>query len=66
MRPLLLALVLLAGCAAPPKGPDLINASIAVTAGHADDPGTILSPLQRKARTADSDAWQKVRCRLRC
>ena len=52
----------LGGCyTAPPEGLDLIEDSIAVTAGHAADPKGELSPLAEAAFLADHDAWQKAR-----
>lgn len=57
-----LLLVILAGCyTAPQEALDLVEDSIAVTAGHAADPKDELSPLAEAAFLADHDAWQKVR-----
>jgi hypothetical protein len=64
MKKLLLPLLLLltVGCyTAPQEALDLVNDSIAVTAGHAADPKNELSPLAESAFLADHDAWQKVR-----
>lgn len=59
---LILFVLLSAGCyAAPSEGLDLMNDSIAVTAGHAKDPHDELCNLAQSAFTADHDAWQKVR-----
>lgn len=59
---LCLFVTLIAGCySAPPEARQLMDRSIAATAGHASDPHDELSPLAEAAFLADHDAWQKVR-----